>query len=234
MASDAAARGSLESCFHELLVYVLLLRTTCARKQPSVAEVRDNIRDLLNRSAQGMRTRGIDPRDYDEARFAVCAWTDEVVLNMPWTYREEWRRYLLQSEHYGTTKAGEEFFDRLNLLRPEQNDVREIYSLCLSLGFIGRYCAPGDEVLLDPLRRSNLRLLARAPLEVSGLAAEPILRDSPGPRAPARGGAPRQFWSLPRVVLAAGASAVGLLLFLVYRFVLNGVVDNLVGRIAGS
>src|SRR5512134_2118281 len=138
MASDgAAARGAIASCFHELLVYALLLKATCARKQPPVGEVRETLRELLNRSAQRMRALGIDPRDYDEARFAVCAWVDETILNMPWTHREEWLKSLLQSELYNTTKAGEEFFDRLNQLRPDQNHVREVYYLCLCLGFIG-------------------------------------------------------------------------------------------------
>ena len=227
-------RGPVSACFHELFVYTVLLKATCARRQPSVAEVRDSIRDLLNRSAQKMRVLAVDPRDYDEGRFGVCAWVDETILNMPWTYRDEWLKYLLQSEHYGTTKAGEEFFDRLNMLRPEQAMVREVYYLCLALGFIGRYCAPGDEMLLDQLRRSNLRLLGRAPTDVTGLTSEKLFLDDGGRKA---GGASREagkFWNLPRLLLGVGTPVVALLLFFVFRFVLNGVVDNLVGRVTGS
>jgi type VI secretion system protein ImpK len=235
MASESTeSRGPISACFHELFVYTVVLKATCARKQPPVAEVRDNVRDLLNRSAQMMRTLGIDPRDYDEARFGVCAWVDETILNMPWTYREEWLKYLLQSEHYATTKAGEEFFERLNMLRPEQSAVREVYYLCLALGFIGRYCAPGDEMLLEQLRRSNLRLLGRAPTDIESLASERVFLDDGGRRPAAAAREPRKFWNLPRLALGVGVPVATLLLFFVYRFVLNGVVENLVGRITGS
>lgn len=234
MASDTAVPpGALSACFLELFAYTTMLKATCARRQPPVAEVRERVRDLLHASAQKMRAHAIDPRDYDEARFAVCAWIDETLLNMPWTHREEWLKFLLQSEHYGTTKAGDEFFERLNLLRPEQGAAREVYYLCLALGFIGRYCAPGDEFLLEQLRRSNLKLLGRPPLDPAILAQEPLFFEGgakgPGaPRAAARG------WGLPRLLLAVGAPVVAILLFVVYRFVLNGVVGNLLGRITGS
>lgn len=235
MASEQLARrGPVSACFHDLFVYTVLLKATCARRQPSVGEVRDNVRDLLNRSAQRMRALSVDPRDYDEARFAVCAWVDETILNMPWTHREEWLKYLLQSEHYGTTKAGEEFFDRLNILRPEQAAVREVYYLCLALGFIGRYCAPGDEMLLDQLRRSNLRLLGRAPVDMGSFSVEPVFLEGLDERPRTAPSGPGKFWNLPRLALGVGVPVVAVVLFFIYRFVLNGVVENLVGRISGS
>jgi outer membrane protein OmpA-like peptidoglycan-associated protein len=45
--------------------------------------------------------------------------------------------------YYNTFNAGEEFFAHLQNLPPQANDVREIYYLCLSLGFLGQY-AFGD------------------------------------------------------------------------------------------
>jgi type VI secretion system protein ImpK len=153
---------------------------------------------------------------------------------MPWSHREEWLKHLLQSEHYATTKAGEEFFERLNMLRPEQGAAREVYYLCLALGFIGRYCAPGDEMLLDQLRRSNLRLLGRAPVDMGSLAVEPVFLEG-GSGQPGRASVgPKKFWNFPRLALGVGVPVVALVLFIVYRFVLNGVVENLVGRITGS
>ncbi|MBI5016524.1 MAG: DotU family type IV/VI secretion system protein [Deltaproteobacteria bacterium] len=232
---SAVTQGRISACFLELLAYTALLKSTCARRQPPVAEVRDTIRELLNRSAQGMRAAGVDPRDYDEARFAVCAWVDETILNMPWTHREEWLRSMLQSELYGTTRAGEEFFDRLNALRSDQNPVREVYYLCLCLGFIGRFCTGGDEFLLDQLRRSNLRILSRGVLETSALAGETLFDNSSQVRPTAAGpGRSGPFWSLPRILALVAPPVVVILLFFVYRFVLNGVVDSFLGRVVGS
>lgn len=226
-------RPRLSDCFLELLAYTSLLKATCARKQPSLGEVKESVRDLLNRSAQNMRALSIDPRDYDDARFAVCAWVDETILNMPWTHREEWLKSLLQSELYGTTKAGEEFFDRLNRLRPDQVDAREVYYLCLCLGFIGRYCMDGDEFLLEQLRKSTLRLLVSGPQEVRPYANEPLFGGVPAgspDAAPPRA----RPWRGARLWMTAIPAAAVLAAFLVYRFVLNGVVDSFVGRITGS
>jgi type IV/VI secretion system ImpK/VasF family protein len=93
----------------------------------------------------------VDLRDYDAARFAVCAWIDEKVLNSSWAYRETWKGDLLQEAFYNTTHAGEEFFTRLDGLKSTQDSVRQVYLLCLLLGFKGRYCRDGDHIILQKI-----------------------------------------------------------------------------------
>jgi type VI protein secretion system component VasF len=56
----------------------------------------------------------------------VLSWIDEMFLNSNWPQRNQWQHMMLT--YYGTLNAGEEFF---------RHDVREIYYLCLSLGFQG-------------------------------------------------------------------------------------------------
>ena len=159
--------GIISNCFTEVLAYASLFKKTCAQKQQSHAEVHGQINKLLAESAKMSTQFAIDPRDYDDARFAVCAWLDEMFMNAPWTHRNEWQRSLLQTELYGTTNAGEEFFERLNRLGRNQNHIREVYFICLCLGFMGRYCHPGDEILLGQLRLSNINELlgSRATLD---------------------------------------------------------------------
>ena len=233
MKSDASP-SSVASCFVDLLAYVFFLRWICARKQPQFDEVKARVDQLIEESARRMRTCGIDPRDYDDARFAVLAWVDETILNMPWSQREQWTRALLQVRYYNTTNAGEEFFERLNRLRSDEKSVREVYYLCLSLGFRGRYHAAGDEFLLEQLRKSNLKSILGASRELSAYAAA-----APFPKAceTRLGGAGKRpvgrFWTLPRITLAAAPPLLLLLLFLVYNFVLNGVVNNLLTRLQG-
>ena len=154
MASSDSNKPLLD-CFIDIFSYVVLLKKTVAVMQPSFESVNGTIRQLFNESAQKMVTCGVDPRSYDQARFAIAAWVDETVMTMPWSHRETWQRKLLQSEYYGTMSAGSEFFDRLNQFHPEQNDVREIYYLCLGLGFMGRYSMEGDQFLLEQLKKSN-------------------------------------------------------------------------------
>jgi len=233
MKSDEA-RCSVASCFVDLLAYVFFLRWICARKQPKFDDVKARVDQMIEESARRMRTCGIDPRDYDDARFAVLAWVDETILNMPWSQREQWTRALLQVRYYNTTNAGEEFFERLNRLRSDEKSVREVYYLCLSLGFRGRYHSDGDEFLLEQLRKSNLKSILGASRELNAYASA-----APFPQAcdTALGGKGKRpagkFWTLPRIALAAAPPVLLVLLFFVYNFVLNGVVENLLTRVQG-
>lgn len=231
MASDSSGNKLLD-CFVDVFSYTVLLKKTCAITQPTFEEVNGKLRQLVNDTAQRMVTLGVDARDYDEARFAVCAWVDETIMNIPWRHREEWQRSLLQSEYYSTMNAGSEFFDRLNSLHAEQNDVREIYYLCLGLGFMGRYSLEGDQFLLEQLKKSNLRSLTGKVSEPLAYGQERMFDDAYQPEQsstmlrlpealrPKPGGRWKLWlWGVPPVVVIG--------LFLVYTFVLNGVVDNL-------
>lgn len=230
MANNRSA-NLLRDCFIDVISYVVLFKKNCAVVQPSYDEVNSRIRRMINESAQTMVTLGVDPRDYDEARFAISAWIDETIMNVPWIHREMWQRSLLQSEMYGTVNAGSEFFDRLNQLHPDQNNVREIYFLCLGLGFMGRYSLEGDQFLLEQLKKSNLRSLTGKVSEPLAYSHENLfgcayqVHDSPEAERFSKGfkssgpGLRILLWTLPPVLIVA--------LYFIFTFVLNGVVDNL-------
>lgn len=230
--TSSTSRALLD-CLVDVMAYTALFKKTCVLAQPPFDQVNGNIRRLVQDSAQKMAVAGIDPRSYDDARFALCAWIDETVMNSPWQHRAAWQRVLLQSEYYNTVNAGAEFYDRLNQLHPEQNDVREIYYLCLGLGFAGRYSMEGDEFLRDQLKKSNLRSLIGQVLEPVSFARS-ILFDSayqtPAGEVAAKSGRlgmnPFLRWffiALPPLLLLG--------LFLIFYFVLNGVLDNYLLRI---
>jgi type VI secretion system protein ImpK len=229
MANKNAAQ--LRDCFVDLIGYTVLLKKTCAVTQPAFEEVNSRIRQLVNESAQHVVTYGVDPRDYDDARFAICAWIDETIMNVPWAHREQWQRNLLQSELYGTTNAGSEFFERINQLSPDQTDVREIYFLCLGLGFMGRYSLEADQFLLEQLKKSSLRSLTGKVSEPLAYAHENMFASAYGGQVsgltglfpkvlqPSASGLRILLWSVPPLLL--------IILYVIYTFVLNGVMDNL-------
>ncbi len=86
-----------------------------------------------------------------DAKYALAAYIDEVVLNSAWPGRTQWMSRPLQLELFGDHLAGEGFFDRLTLLRQggEANlDLLELYYVCLQLGFEGIYKIRGLEQLM--------------------------------------------------------------------------------------
>src|SRR6185369_9056549 len=114
----------LSDCFMETMAYVTYLLKSVESKQPAYEEVKTNIRRLLTES-EIFVSRGIFTRDdFDQARFAICAWVDEAILSSAWNQKSFWLKDQLQRLHYNTTDAGEEFFDRLSAIGLHQREVR--------------------------------------------------------------------------------------------------------------
>jgi len=149
----------LTDCFIELVAYAAYFLKTVAKRQPPFDQVKADIQRLISKSQESLNNGAFSQEDYDLARFAIFAWIDEAILNSSWKEKHLWQGEQLQRFYYQTADAGEIFFERLNTLGPHQRDVREVYYLCLSIGFMGRYCHEGDEYLLEQLKTSNLKLL---------------------------------------------------------------------------
>ena len=146
-------------CFLELIAYVSLTVKDLPRVQSSYQSLRHNVDRLMSDSESCLYQAGYSAEDSELAKFAICAWVDEILLSVDWPGRQQWQKEQLQRLHFKTTRAGEEFFERLNSLGVHQRDVREVYYLCLGLGFSGKYIHAEDRFLLDKLRGSNLKLL---------------------------------------------------------------------------
>ena len=129
----------LTDIFMELLAYVTYFNKSVAVKQPSYDQVKADITRLMSDIEIRVGQANITPDDFDLARFAVAAWVDETLLSSQWQDKDRWQKESLQRLYYQTADAGEIFFDRLNAIGPHQRDVREVYYLCLAMGFKGRF-----------------------------------------------------------------------------------------------
>lgn len=217
----------LTDCFTELVAFTTHFLRSCAVRQPPYGDVRREIDLLLSAAEAGARRENIPREEFELARFAVCAWIDEAVLSSPWSEKGHWLREQLQRLYYNTTDAGEEFFQRLGAVGLHQREVREVFYLCLALGFTGKYCRPGDEYQLDQVRTAQLKLLVGSSvglpsLERTELFPEAFPAEAPAPVAPRRR---TGFTPLAAATIAAPA-LLFLILFLVYRFTLSGAGDN--------
>lgn len=76
------------------------------------------------------------------ARYLMCSVLDEAVLNTPWGSESAWAQRTLLSVFHGETSGGEKSFlilDRLKQTPAENLDLIELYYICISMGFEGRY-----------------------------------------------------------------------------------------------
>ena len=223
----------LTDCFMHLIIYLCYFRKNVELRQPPYEQVRADVLRFLSESETCMKEGGFSRDDYELARFMVCAWVDEVVLGSSWNQRNLWQREQLQRVFYNTVEAGEEAFEKLNALGFHQSLVREVFYLCLALGFKGRFIHPGDEYLLDQLKVSNLKLLMGS--SVGSLSLERVELFSDGyPTGGVEITPPkRKFrFSVPVIIGLVGPVALLGILYLIYRFALSGIAENFLRTVA--
>ena len=111
---------------------------------------------------------------YRRAQFAMAALADEVFLNLDWPGREKWREDLLEAKLFGTRRAGEEVFERIEEILRDRDTVytelARVYLMVLALGFQGKYRGEKDaEQEIAAVRRRLFRFVFnREPQVVRG------------------------------------------------------------------
>ncbi len=158
---------------------------------------------LIAGARRQAREHGYPESDVEAALFAVAAWTDESLLALDWSGASEWQRHLLQKRYFDTGSAGIAFFSRLEQLDHQQSQVREVYFLCLALGFVGRYGYEGNQNALDELKNRQLHALLEGEDGLPGEAGRLLFPGGYGSGLPAArqsGGWRRR---VPMFVLAA-------------------------------
>jgi len=143
-----SSRGRLADSFSDLFILGQTLKETADLGKTETLWIR--LEQLFHEADK----RGVDlgyPRDVlDDARFAMVAFLDEMILNSPWPQRDEWALQPLQFRFFGTRIAGEEFFIKLNIIRramPINMALLEIFYSCLVLGYEGQYTLEDREKL---------------------------------------------------------------------------------------
>lgn len=222
----------LTDCFMELVAYIAYFKRTAGTQQTPYDQVKADVHRLLAQSEGNVKKGLFSQDDYDQARFMVCAWVDEVILGSEWKYKSQWQKEQLQRLHYNTADAGEEAFNRLNVLGPHQREVREVYYLCLALGFMGRYINKGDEYLLDQVKTSNLKLLLGSSMGLPSLEGIELFPEvfpaEVGEISPSK----RRFQVSPFTLLCiAGPPVLMVVLFFIYRFALSGIGADFAMRV---
>ncbi len=211
-------------CFMPLIARIVDFRDALPACPP-YEQVKGEIRQLLAQSETMSRGGALDPEQYDAARFIVCAWVDETLLGSQWCDTHRWQHEQLQRHFYQTTDAGVEAFERLQALGQKQQ-AREVFCLCLALGFRGRYLGPEGELQLEQVRSAQRKLLFDAPQGVPDIDGMELFPGALVPDCQPRA-AEKVTWfplrPLPAMLITS-PFILFVVLYLVYRYVLSGLV----------
>jgi len=139
------AEQSLARVAADYITLVQLIQQAPGDRLPEAGALRNQLLGLLDAVDRRAGELDIDAAEVEEARFALAVWADETILRSQWPGREAWHTNLLQSHLFRTTRGGNQFYERLKALSPEQHDAREVYFLALVLGFEGQYAGQPDQ-----------------------------------------------------------------------------------------
>lgn len=147
-------------CFTDVILYARKL----VRGEIDVASADEARAELQKRFAEAealARDNGMDVAMIEAGKFPVVAFIDELFLCSSLPLKAEWKKAPLQRQYFQTTNAGAEFYDRLSALNKfgPDRDIREVYALCMGLGFRGKYFRGEDRQKYEEIKAFNLSLL---------------------------------------------------------------------------
>ncbi len=213
---------NLALVFQNLLTVIVRLRANRQVISDSQA-FRAQMQNALRAAEKEGIKKLYPPEDVRLATFAIVAFLDESILSSNNAAFTEWSGGPLQVEMFGHQRAGEVFFENIERLLSRSDshavgDLLEIYSLCVLLGYKGKYVGEQDSVrpVLDAIAEKIRRI--RGPL--AGL--------SPGwaiPEGTIRA-AETDPW-IRRLAIAALTSVVlALLFFVFFKIFLRGDISR--------
>lgn len=100
---------------------------------------RQAIMQMLDQASANAIRAGYTNEQAQQALFATVSFIDEQAMSGNWHGSAQWRLSPLQRHYFQTTRAGSDFFERLNQLPEEEIQIREVFAVILVAGFQGVY-----------------------------------------------------------------------------------------------
>ncbi|MFZ2865153.1 MAG: type IVB secretion system protein IcmH/DotU [Ignavibacteriaceae bacterium] len=211
-------KKNLSDLASECLILILQLRATS--NYGAANTLKSHVLEMFERFESNARKIGVDNERIRHSKFALVALLDETIISSEWSEKNEWLTEPLQIKLFDTFNAGEEFFTYMSELRQRSSankDVLEIYYLCLSLGFKGKYQLQSPENLRRVIDDLNLELHPEAYRSLDALSPN---------------GKPKQSivqtvnTGLPLWIYPVGAAALLLVLYVILSFSVSGKSDD--------
>jgi type VI secretion system protein ImpK len=181
-----------------------------------------HVSGLLQNYEKNCISKGITPSEAYEARYILCAFLDEIVLNTPWGHGSMWSNHSLLSTLHNDTTGGERFFqilsEKANIPAQNQNLLELMYH-CLGLGFQGKFAVQDNgRAALEQIGNGLYRTLRQ-------LKGEPDLELSANWQ-PVSDGRPTVAKLIPSWVVAAVLGGILLVGYVSFLGVLNNDSDE--------
>jgi len=128
--------------------FIIQLRIT--RQYGTLSSLRQRFKQILDAVDFAAKKNDVLPKDLEDAKYAMCALMDQMILTSDCPFKDEWAARPLELEYFGQNIAGVEFFNRLENMRSQiesRGDAAEVYYYCLVNGFEGKYHIEGKEKL---------------------------------------------------------------------------------------
>ncbi|NOY85501.1 MAG: DotU family type IV/VI secretion system protein [Nitrospirae bacterium] len=148
METSRSGKIRLSDVYSDLFILATQLKSVRDYGDPDL--LRQRIMGIFDAASRKGHDARVSEEAMDRSKYAIVAFLDEIILSSPWPQKDQWLARPLQYEFFRENVAGVEFFNRLEVLRrtaTTNQDILEIYYLCLILGFEGQYKLHGQEKL---------------------------------------------------------------------------------------
>lgn len=205
--------------------FMLILQLRATNEYGDAAVLRKKVMELLDDFERQGLTAGIEQAKVQASKFAIVSFIDETILGSEWDNKVEWLAEPLQLKLFNVFNAGEEFFIRLEQLKQRQRenaDVLEVYFLCLSLGYRGKYQLEAPEqvrMIIDDLHQDLNQYLGKAPELISpnGRPHDEIVNVVKE--------------RIPAWVIVVTAFSIGFFFYVIMSFIISGDAEDVIDSI---
>jgi type VI secretion system protein ImpK len=160
----AATDNPLIDAAQPLLTIITQLRGSAQHADP--AGLREELARAVTTFEQTAGAAGASRDAIVGARYLLCTFLDETAASTPWGGHGAWASDTLLVRFHNETWGGEKSFVLLSRLAeaPEKNrHLLELFHLCLSLGFEGRYrVLPNGRAQLEQMRERLFQMVRQS------------------------------------------------------------------------
>lgn len=173
--------------------YAAVLPRETGGVQPGYQQFRQEVLNGLQKIESEAPQHGIEREDAARAVYALSLFMDEQVAESEWNGKMQWLNEPLSIVKLQDPEGGVTFFTYLDQFGERQKAVKEVYLVCLALGFRGKYAeldVTQQAAKIAEVRQKLLRSIHPTPLESRDVLfpeayveAAPLEEESPAPPA---------------------------------------------------